>query len=82
MASKHTCHKNKTVIRQGKLLTGCDVCLPAQMSQGDSAASHRRFQQQHYRREMTQPNQGRAFAKAYPQKARELYGDAAFRELS
>lgn len=80
-----TCGKlnpTKKVISHGKILTGCEACLPSLLQQGDSAAYDRKWQQQQYRRELTQPNQGREFIKAYPDKASEYMSPETIRKLS
>jgi hypothetical protein len=80
----HSCPKTKQVVRNGTLHVGCDDCLTVHVVQGDSAAHFRRYQQAHYRRELTQKNQGREFIRAYGiDKAREAgYDDELIRRLS
>lgn len=80
--AEHNCPKNKTSIRSSKLYTGCEYCLPQQLQQGDSANFNRRYQQTTYRKELTQPVDPRNFIKAYPDKAREMYGDDTLRKYS
>lgn len=80
-----TCHNKgtvRTVIRNGNIFEGCDMCLPSQLQKGDSAAFNRRFQQTEYRKELTQPNQPREFIQAYPDIARERYDDETYRKFS
>lgn len=72
----------KKVISHGKILTGCEACLPTLLQQGDNAAFDRKWQQKEYRRELTQPVDPRAFIKAYPDKAREQYTDDVMRKFS
>ena len=72
----------KSVIVTKQILEGCESCLPKQLQQGESAKFNREWQKKQFRKELTQPNQGREFAKAYPKEARERYGDELFRSLS
>ena len=57
----------KAIIKGGKAYKGCDVCLPAQLVQGNEHAAKytRDRQREDYRRDITQPNQGRDYLKAY-----------------
>lgn len=72
----------KKVISHGKILTGCEACLPTLLQQGDSASFDRKWQQKEYARELTQPIDPRAFIKAYPELAREQYSDDVMRKYS
>lgn len=78
------CPKNKSVIRDGELVTGCDVCLTPKLSKGNSAAERRRWQQAEYRKALVQPVDARNYIKAYGvDKARaEGFSDAAIRKYS
>jgi hypothetical protein len=77
---KDPCDSIRSVVRQGKILTGCDRCLTQQTQKGDSAAFYRRAQQVQYRKDLVQPNQT-SYAKAYPEDFRKRYGDEAYRRL-
>lgn len=73
----------KKIISHGKILTGCEACLPTQLQQGDDAKFQREWQKKEFRREITQPNQGRDFIRAYgAEKAREYMNDETIRKLS
>lgn len=74
-------NSTKKVISHGKILTGCEACLPTLLQQGDSASFDRKWQQKQYRRELTQPNQ-REYAAAYPADFIERYGEDAYRKYS
>lgn len=71
-----------TKIGDGKLVTGCASCLGVTLGNGYAAKYNRDRQREDYRRDLVQPVDPRAYAKAYPDKARELYGDEAFRKYS
>lgn len=81
-----SCHREvgtvKNVIRQGKILTGCDNCL-SNLTQGNvlSAKYNRDRMREDYRKDIVQKSDPRAYAKAYPEKAREHFGDEQFRKL-
>lgn len=77
--SKHDCPKTKSIIHDGKIISGCDVCIHLQ--QGNTAKYYRRMQQINYRRDTTQPNQ-KEFARAYPEQARKEWGDELARKYS
>lgn len=81
---KHKCTLNRAAISRGQIVTGCDVCLPAKLQQGDSAKYYRDYQKAQYRKELTQPNQPRDFVRAYgADKAREHgYTDDQIRRYS
>lgn len=70
----------RSIIKHGKILTGCNTCLPQQLQQGDSAAFERHWQKIEYRRDITQPNQPE-FARAYPEEFRRLHGDELYRKM-
>lgn len=73
----------KKIISKGKILTGCEACLPTQLQQGDDAKFQRDWQRKEYRKDITQPNQGRDFIKAYGiDRAREYMDDSTIRRLS
>lgn len=80
----HSCPKTRQTLRDGQLLVGCADCLPSTVSQGDTAGHFRRYQQAHYRRELTQPNEGRKFIQAYGvEHARSVgYSDDDLRKLA
>lgn len=68
----HECKKTTSVLRNGRLITGCDKCLSSNVQQGDSAAFYRRAQKIDYRRDLVQPNMPDQFVKAFgADKARE-----------
>lgn len=73
----------KTVIFQGKIYTGCEGCLPTTTHQeaAGSAKYWRDRQREDYRRDITQPNQ-KEYARAYPEKFREIHGDDLYRKLA
>lgn len=82
-----TCNKQtdseKTVIRSGQLFTGCDNCLNSQIQGGEfSAKSGRDWQRREFRKDLVQPNEPRDFSRAYPDKAREMYGDETARKYA
>lgn len=60
----HKCPNNKAVISKGKLVKGCDICLPTKIQQGDTAKYYRREQQLKFRRDITQANQ-KEYVRAY-----------------
>jgi hypothetical protein len=72
----------RTVAQNGQILRGCDLCI-TQVQQGHEGASKfdREWQKKQYRRELTQPND-KSYAKAYPEKAREEWGDNTFRKYA
>ena len=78
-----TCHKTcdlqRTAIQKGKLVTGCEQCLVSNIQQGDSAKYYREAQKREFRRELTQPWQAE-YAKAYPEQARQEWGDELYRK--
>lgn len=71
----------KSVIRNGKILNGCDKCIRS-LVQGDSARYYREIQKKDYRRDLTQPSQTRDYIKAYPDKARDIYPEDVYRKFS
>jgi hypothetical protein len=82
-----TCHKQaqtvRTVIRRGQLVTGCKNCTHTTTQQPHALAAKNRREQQKkdYRKDLAQPSQKRAWAEAYPEQAREMWGDDEFRKL-
>lgn len=80
--NNHECPKTISSLKNGKIYTGCDLCLPSLLQKGNSAAFNRRWQQAEYRREITQPLNPREFIKAYPDVAREKYDDETYRKFS
>ncbi len=75
----------KTVIRRGKLVTGCSICLhfaPIR-NQNDVAKYDRDRQREDYRQDITQPFEGRSYLKTRGiDKAREMgYSDEDIRQL-
>lgn len=75
------CLGNITELYRGKLVTGCEICLASLTVQGtDMAAKNRRdTMRRDHKRDLIQPNDPRNFAKAYPDKAREIYSDEQMR---
>lgn len=73
------CDKQRSTIRNGVVIKGCDTCLASQIQQGDSAKFYREAQKREFRRELTQPWQ-KEFAQAYPDQARQEWGDYLFRK--
>lgn len=73
----------KSVIREGKILTGCDACLSS-IVQGNvlSAKYNRDRMREDYRKDIVQKSDPRAYSKAYPKQAREFYGDEEFRKIA
>jgi len=72
--------KNKiAIIRNGKIIYDTDptISKPNEMS----ARHFRESERSKYRRELTQPNDVN-FAKAYPDKFKEMYGDETYRLAS
>lgn len=63
----HKCLHNLSTINKGKIITGCEVCLPSLLQKGtaNSAKYQRDRMREDYRRDITQPNQGREYIKAY-----------------
>jgi len=74
----------KSQILKGKLLDGCDDCLPQQYQQGSgtTAQYYRRQMQTKHRQNLAQPVDPREFIKAFPDKAREMYSDETYRKYS
>lgn len=66
-----------------QIMVGCGECLWDNMLQQASGTAKywRDRQKEDYRRDITQPNQ-KEFAKAYPEKFREIHGDELFRKLA
>lgn len=81
MAESHedTCRKNLMVSIGEELTIGCAQCIDRRTQKKTDAEYNRKQQQKQYRRDLTQPNDP-AFAKAYPEKFRELYGDDMYRK--
>lgn len=71
----------KSSIVSGRVVTGCPACLPKQLQKSAPTAAkyYRREQQTKFRRELTQRVDPKNFSRAYPEKAREIYGDEKFR---
>lgn len=68
----------KVVIRNGKIVTGeAEIVVPNQLSARFSRESMKRA----HRKELLQPNQV-DFARAYPEKAKEIYNEDTLRLLS
>lgn len=62
------CPQNLTILRQGKLYTGCEACLDATSQANPDNASHqRKWQQKQYRADTLQPvaSQARDYIKHY-----------------
>jgi hypothetical protein len=83
------CHKETEAITSriisGKIITGCDNCLRDNINQQAQGAAkyHRDRQKEDYRKDITQPNQGRDFIRAYGvDKAREYMTDDTIRRLA
>lgn len=79
---KQECATQKSIVKHGEILDGCEKCLGLQLQKGDSASFDRRMMQNDYRKDLIQPNSPRDFAKAYPEQAREMFGDEAYRRYS
>lgn len=62
--SDHNCPKNVAIIRAGKVVTGCEVCIGLKQNQGLSASYERNYQRREYAADIVQPNQPREFLKA------------------
>lgn len=75
-------NSTKKVISHGKILTGCEACLPTLLQQGDSAKFNREWDKRQYRKDLVQPTDPRSFIKAFPDLAREQYSDETFRKYS
>lgn len=73
----------KTIIHEGMVLDGCEICLGRSLQKGHSGAARydREWQKKEYRRDLTQPTE-REFARAYPEEARKRWGDETYRRLS
>lgn len=76
--NKHLCPGNKSIVHNGKITAGCDICLVSKTQQGNTAPYNRRWQQTQYRKELTQPNQ-REYAHAYPDDFKKRHGDDLYR---
>lgn len=79
------CDSLRSIIVGKTILNGCDNCLESHLQQAhEGQAKHNReYQKKQYRKELTQPNQGRDFVRAYgADKAREHgYGEELIRKL-
>lgn len=70
----------KTIVSNRKIYEGCENCINTLVQASDGAPKYfRETQKKDFRRELTQPNQ-REYFKAYPDKAREQYGDDMMRK--
>ena len=75
-----TCNKDcdslLSIIHRGKVLSGCEQCIASQRvtTDGHSAKFYRDAQKKEFRRELTQPWE-KDYARAYPDQAREEWGD-------
>ncbi len=73
----------KRVISREKIIVGCPSCLPSQLQQGDSAKFNREWDKKQFRKDITQPNQGTDFIRAYGiEKSREFMSDETIRKLA
>lgn len=74
----------KTIIRKGEIVNGCDYCLSESLQKANelSAAHNRSAQRAEYRKDITQPWDSRAYTKAYPEDARKRFGDDIARKFS
>lgn len=66
-----------------QIIVGCELCLEDNLVyQASGTAKYwRDRQKEDYRRDIIQPNQ-KEFAKAYPEKFREIHGDDLYRRLA
>jgi hypothetical protein len=77
----HNCPENRAVIRGGRVISGCDLCLGNNWQQDNSATYNRNWDKREHARDTIQPNQPDQFAKEYPKEARELgYTDEMMRK--
>jgi ribosome-binding protein aMBF1 (putative translation factor) len=72
----------RSIIHDGKILSGCDNCLDSQIAADNDRAAkgNREYQRSQYRKDLLQPFQPE-YARAYPDKFREKYGDETYRLL-
>lgn len=78
----HNAQNVRTAIHAGKLITTCERCSKLRQPHQLAAKNRREQQKKDYRGDLIQPSEKRAFAKVYPDKAREYYGYEEFRRLS
>lgn len=74
----------RTVIRKGELISGCEYCLDEsfQKSNEFNANHNRNAQRAEYRKDITQAWDSRNYYKAYPEDARKRFGDDIARKFS
>lgn len=84
MTSCPTCHQPadalKSVAHDGRILRGCDRCLHTQVQGNELVAKHNRdYQKAEYRKDTLQLNEP-GYARAYPERFRDVHGDEALRQ--
>lgn len=75
------CREIKTFITHGQLVTGCELCSHTLVQGNELAAqSKRAFDRRDRRKSNIQPVEVEEYIAAYPEQARELYGDDTVRK--
>lgn len=76
--------KQKTVIRDGKIVEGCDACLEDSIQSANTLNGNhnRNAQRAEYRKDILQKWQSRDYARAFPDQAKELFGEENARRFS
>lgn len=84
MVNEHNCPKNLAAIRDGRVVSGCELCLSTRKLQGGSAGYERNWQRREYARDIVQPNQPNEYVRAQgAAKAREAgYTEEMIRRYS
>lgn len=84
---QHTCNKSKSIVKNGKLLTGCRLCLPTltHLSADYSAKYNRNRSRDNHRADIVQRYDGDRISKEYvtlyEDKARKDLGDEAVNNI-
>lgn len=82
-ADTHNCPQNRAIVRDGRVVSGCDLCLSTNQRSDSSATYERKWDKREHARDIIQPNEPSKFAKEYPKEARELgYTDEMMRKYT
>ena len=80
----HKCPKNKSIIRNGKIYTGCDECINSLVQGSETSAKNSRDKMRRdYAKDIVQLSEPRDFIKAHGiENARQYYSDDVIRKYS
>lgn len=81
---QRNCISNKTIIRYGKIYSGCEQCINSIVQGNETAAQYSRERMKRdYAKDLVQPIHPREFIQAYgTEKSQEFYNKETIRKFS